>query len=281
MHELLAPGVATIVILEHALQPRLAIRYMAHEFIAPWERAGHRVVFHRGTGTPPPGDIALLHVDLTVVPESYLGVAGRYGRVLNGATWDISKSRYSECIVARGDAWPGRVIVKTEANHGGHIDDALRRGALAAGIESEGADAVVMDHYYLCDSIRHVPAQVWTTPGLVVEKFIPEEDEDGTYIRHWTFFGAQERSNRYRARVPLIRIADTLGREPVPVPDEIRATRERLGFDYGKFDYVKHDGRYYLLDANRTPGAPDDFVRDASVRESLDRLASGIEAFLC
>jgi hypothetical protein len=182
--------------------------------------------------------------------------------------------------VARDDPWAGRVIVKTEANHGGHIDDALRRRAIALGLPAGSEVPAVMDHYYLCDSIDRVPAQAWTTPGVIVEKFIPEEDENGNHIRHWTFFGAEERSNRYRARVPLIRIADTIHREPVPVPDEMRAMRERLGFDYGKFDYVRHEDRYYLLDANRTPGAPDDFVRDASVRESLDRLASGISAFL-
>ena len=77
------------------MQDRLGIRYMANEFIPPWERAGHRVLFHRGLGPPPAGDIALLHVDLTVVPESYLALARRYPRVLNGATGDIRKSRYS------------------------------------------------------------------------------------------------------------------------------------------------------------------------------------------
>ena len=31
--------------------------------------------------------------------------------------------------------------------------------------------------------------------------------------------------------------------------------RQELGFDYGKFDYVVHDGRPVLLDANKTTGA--------------------------
>lgn len=271
---------ATIVFLEHALQERLGIRYMAHEFVAPWERSGHRVIVHRGTGSPPPGDIALLHVDLTVIPDSYLDLARRYERVVNAATGDIRKSRYSECILARGDPWRGRVLIKTEANHGGHVDDALRRMALAAGGAGDLAPQVVMDAYYLCESTRHVPDEIWTTPGVIVEKYIPEEDEGGNHIRIWTFFGDEERSSRYRARVPLIRFADCIDREEVAVPDEMRALRERLGFDFGKFDYVKHDGRYYLLDANRTPGAPDVFVSDPSVRASLDRLAGGIAAFL-
>ena len=271
---------ATIVILEHRHQAALGIRYMAYEFARRWEENGHRVLYHRGLEAPPPGDVALLHHDLTVVPEPYLEVARHYPRVLNAATADIRKSGYSECVLARGDPWEGRVLVKTEANHGGHVDDALRRASLAAGQASDVAELALMDHYYLCDSPGHVPEGIWTTPGVIVEKFIPEQDDRGTYLRVWTFFGNQERSSRYRARAPLIRFADYLGREAVAVPDEMRAIRARLGFDFGKFDYVKHEGRYFLLDANRTPGAPGAFANDPEVSASLDRLASGIEAFL-
>ena len=38
------------------------------------------------------------------------------------------------------------------------------------------------------------------------------------------------------------------------MPDELRALRRQLGFDYGKFDFVMHEGRAVLLDANKTPG---------------------------
>jgi hypothetical protein len=272
--------VATIVILEHRHQAKLGIHYMAYELAKRWERNGHRVLFHRGLDRPPAGDLALLHHDLTVVPEAYLEVARGYRRVVNGATADIRKSRYSACLLARDDPWPGRVLIKTEANHGGHIDDALRRMALDAGEAPDVETRALMDHYYLCDSLQRVPEAIWTTPGVIVEKFIPEEDERGTYVRFWTFLGGEERSFRYRAKVPLIRFSDGIDREPVPVPDQLRAMRARLGFDFGKFDYVKHEGRYYLLDANRTPGAPDAFANDPAVKVSLDRLAGGIEAFL-
>jgi hypothetical protein len=273
--------VATIVVLEHELQDRLGIRYMAHEFVRPWEALGHRVILHRGLAAPPPGDIAFVHVDLTVIPEGYMDLARSYRRVVNAATADIRKSRYSDCLLARGDAWEGPVIIKTEANHGGHVDDALARMSLEAGIASDAVPPAVMDNYYLCRSMREVPADIWTTPGVIVEKFLPEEDERGSYIRFWTFFGREERSLRYRAApgVALIRFADFIDREPVPVPDEIRAARERLGFDFGKFDYVKHGDRYFLIDANRTPGAPPTFTADAAVRASLDKLAGAIADF--
>lgn len=271
---------ATIVVLEHRHQARLGIHYMAHEFARRWEEKGHRVLFHRGFDAAPAGDIALLHHDLTVVPEAYLEVARRYPRVVNGATADIRKSRYSECRLARGDDWLGQVLIKTEANHGGHVDDALRRLALAAGEEPDVAEATLMDHYYLCRSMREVPDDLWSQPGVIVEKFIPEKDERGSYLRVWTFFGTEERSSRYRSKAALIRFADYIDREEVVVPAEMRAIRSRLGFDFGKFDYVKHEGRYFLLDANRTPGAPDAFAADPEVKASLDRVARGIDSFL-
>ena len=37
------------------------------------------------------------------------------------------------------------------------------------------------------------------------------------------------------------------------ITDELRAWRERLRFDFGKFDYVYHGERFVLLDVNRTP----------------------------
>jgi hypothetical protein len=51
--------------------------------------------------------------------------------------------------------------------------------------------------------------------------------------------------------------------------------REALGFDYGKFDYVEHDGEPILLDANKTPT-----FRGDPEAQRVRWLSSGIEAFL-
>ena len=271
---------ATIVILEHEFQDRLGIPYMAHTFAESWRKSGHDVRVHRGLGTPPPGDVAILHHDLTVVPEPYLEIARRYPRVINGATADISKSRYSAVRLSRGDPWKGQVFVKTDANHGGHVDNALREMTLAAGRPSEIAPVAMMKDYFLCDSIDRVPEPLWGMPGVLVEKFVPERDERGAYLRMWTFFGDRDRSSRYRSLSPLIKADNVIDREDVPIPDEMRRLRAGLGFDFGKFDYVLHEGRYVLLDANRTPGAPTDLVKNFQLAAVLDALARGIDAFL-
>jgi hypothetical protein len=271
---------ATIVILEHQLQGRLGIPYMAHELATRWQASGHRVIHHRGLASPPPGDVALLHVDLTVIPESYRELARSYPRVINVATWDIRKSVYSQCRLQRGDDWAGQVLIKTDANHGGHIDDALRRMAVAEGLATDIPVRAMMDSYYLCETMRHVPDAIWDTPGVLVEKFVPERDERGAYLRIWTFFGDRERSSRYRSLAQLIKADDVLEREEVPVPEEMRAMRSRLGFDFGKFDYVRHEGGYVLLDANRTPTAPARIFENPQLAAGLDHLAGGIDRFL-
>jgi hypothetical protein len=61
------------------------------------------------------------------------------------------------------------------------------------------------------------------------------------------------------------------------VPEALRAERARLGFDYGKFDFVVVDGEAVLLDANRTPSAP---PPSAAMDRSNAHLAGGLDAWL-
>jgi hypothetical protein len=75
----------------------------------------------------------------------------------------------------------------------------------------------------------------------------------------------------------LLKGSSIKGYEPCGVPDEIRAERERLGFDFGKFDFVIHDGRPILLDANKTPSTPAD---SPAVAPLYAYLAEGIDGFL-
>ncbi|HNC46927.1 MAG TPA: hypothetical protein PLU80_22335, partial [Acidobacteriota bacterium] len=59
---------------------------------------------------------------------------------------------------------------------------------------------------------------------------------------------------RLCAETPIVNANSRSEREIVePHPDMI-ALRHRLKFDYGKFDYVIHNGQPVLLDANKTVG---------------------------
>jgi hypothetical protein len=207
----------------------------------------------------------------------YSEAAKRYPIVVNGAAVDMRKRLVSHYLVTRDDGWTGPVIVKTDLNYGGipekQAAERFRRDGKPADL-SPGPIVATTRPYPIFASANVVPADVWANPGLVVERFLPEQDERGYCVRAWVFFGDQERCTRYRGTHPIVKSATIVAREVVPVPDEIRAERERLGFDYGKFDFVVHDGHAILLDANRTPSAP---PPNPEIEASNARLAAGIE----
>ena len=95
----------------------------------------------------------------------------------------------------------------------------------------------------------------------LVDEFA-EQEPDGHAIRIWVFCGDRERCNRYVSPDRLVKGPNVVRREPVPVPDDLRARRRDLGFEYGKFDFVVYDGRSILLDANRTPSPPPTLHRE-------------------
>jgi hypothetical protein len=102
---------------ERGLDPA---RYLVHHFEEFWREDGHDVAYLFGTERFVPADIVLVHVDVSVVPESYLEFAARYPIVLNGRVRDIRKTTTSRYLLRPGDDWRGPVIVKTDLNHAGN-----------------------------------------------------------------------------------------------------------------------------------------------------------------
>lgn len=271
---------ASIVILEHRFQAS-GRRYLTHLWAERWRRLGHAVTIHRGLEGAPQADLAVPNIDLSVVPAPYRQLLARYPRVLNGAVLDITKRRISRQLLSGpDDPWNGPVVVKTDANYGGLPELALRRAAEQAGVAVAVPAGLALQQYTVYPTAGAVPPAVWSIAALVVERFLPEREGQDYCMRVWTFLGDRERSTRYRAAVPIIKSSDVHASEPVPVPDEIRERRRALGFDFGKFDYVRHDGRWVLLDVNHTPGAPDDLIADPALAASLEGLAEGIAGFL-
>jgi len=228
--------------------------YMLFDILAELKKRGHSVLILRGPEGRVEADIAVLHVDATVTPDEYVEVARRFPFCLNVGASDISKRRLGGAVLRAGDDWRGPVIVKSNLNHWGTPEEHLNRQALRAGKAAPFPDAAVFDRYEIHPSIADVPADRLARPDLVVEKFLPEVEQDGFAARFWVFCGERERCTRYVSAQRLVKGDDTIRRETVPVPDELRALRREMGFDYGKFDFVMHEGRAVLLDANKTPG---------------------------
>lgn len=278
-----------LAILVHRYDAFEQTRYFAWALVQRWRDQGIQASILREPTTRTQADIALLHVDMTVVPTDYLEWAAAFPRAINGLVGDISKRRVSRQLVHRGDGYQGAVIVKTDLNCGGKPEERQRRRASqasarhrwlglfprrAARVEQPGAG-----EYRVYDSPGDVPEQVWTDPRLVVERFMPERHGALFGLRMWVFMGDRETHMLSYSTTPVAKAAAIVRQEPLgEVPPELRQRRREMGFDFGKFDYVVSDGRPVLLDANRTPTvgrfAPNAFV------PRIDYLAGGLASLL-
>ena len=230
-----------------------------------WKEMGFRVEVLRGVaGSKPQTDLLVPHIDLTRVPDEYIEYMAAVPHVLNRGITDISKRRISGNLLSRTDTYEAPVIVKTDRNCGGlpelrmsillRIEKRLSR---LTGIRpspfSAKSTALALDDYFLFPNLRAVPPEVWSNPDLVVEKFIPERKEPYYSIRVCLFLGNAILNRRLLSTSPIIKGLPELS-ETIDVPEDLLKVRKRLGFDYGKIDYVVHQGKAHIIDANKTPG---------------------------
>jgi len=266
-----------VAILVHRHDAFGQMSYWLHALAEVWQENGVRVGVVQGPQARAEADIAILHVDLTVVPEEYLEFARQFPVVVNGGVPDISKRRVSQHLVRRADGYEGPVIVKSDRNFMGYPEAALAQRA-AGGRWQKDSVKPVIGAYRIFNSAREVPDDVWEKPELVVERFLPERWEGHYCVRTWLFFGDQERHTLFYATDPLVKSASIVGHKPLAeVPEAIRQRRRDLKFDFGKFDYTVVDGRPVLFDANRTP-AIGAFPRERYLPIAR-MLARGIDAF--
>ncbi len=274
---------ASIAILAHELDRILWRRRDGNGYNCPYLvgrlafeliRRGHAVeLVHGLRAENPEPDLAILHVDLTRVPDAYLAFAAGFPKCLNVKVADIAKTVVSDVLFDRQPDWDGPVIVKSNLNCNGGSEAA--KAALRAGHAPKPAPA---PDYRVFDSIRDVPDALRRDPELVIDRFLPEREGEFFAIRHWTFCGDRGHCSRYLSRESVIKGANLIRRDPVPVPEALRRKRAELGFDYGKFDFVMHDGECFLLDANKTPGSPPPLtLADGTY---VAALCDGLESYL-
>lgn len=280
----IVPNARRVVILIGADDDFDGASYMVKTLIPLWQNQGITVHVHRGLGAPPPADVAILHVDLTTIPEPYLALARTFPRALNVRVRDISKRLTSTGVIRRGDGYRGPVIIKTNRNSAGMIEAeaAIRAGGPARLIHRirrvlPWHCRAYLRRYRIFDRVSDVPFTVWLNPDLVAERFQPERHDRYYCLRTWVFLGELESNSLSYSEEPVVKGRNVVRRESVPtVPDELRAIRRRLGFDYGKFDYAIVDGRVVLYDANRTPTLGG---TGSEVSQNIAALADGIRAF--
>jgi hypothetical protein len=277
----------TIVFLTHAeqgLDPSSTMLRIARQH---WKPKGYRLVVHRGTGTPPQGDIAIQHVDLTRLPPGYAELASHFPITINGAVHDISKRRISSGLIVRGQDVDGPVIVKTDFNHAGVKERQLEGGMarlknrVLQRFPAAWTGRLPRDRYMVFDRVDQVPRWVWRNPSLVVQRLFAERRGPYFVLHQWYFLGDQDCVSTFLSRDPLVKLATVVKRLPLhkEVPAAIRRQREALKFDYGKFDFIEHEDGPVLIDANRTPNEGPD-PRVERVNAICASLADGLAGFL-
>ncbi|MEX2297856.1 MAG: hypothetical protein WD715_10595 [Dongiaceae bacterium] len=241
-----------------------------------WRPSGRRVRAQAPYELSPKGfDAAMVHVDLTFIPPVFSECAALYPVALNGRVTDISKRRICTTLVGPDDSYDGPVMVKTDLNHRGRVEQRWR------GYQPPDLSWVLpTGAYRVFDRKRDVPTRVWSEPALVVQRLHVQRIGDRYQLNQWFFLGDRDIVSVWESSEPYVKRETVLHRPPFSyeVPDAIRRRRAELDFDYGKFDYVIEDGEAVLLDANMAPdnGIAIDNERCAIICETL---AAGIDAF--
>jgi len=221
-----------------------------------WRQDGLEVFFVWGVKKFIPADLAILHVDLSIVPDEYIEFARRYPIVLNGRVKDIRKSSFSQNILARDDVYDGKVIVKSDLNCAGSSERKLDGQGISSAIKryTRPFSFKKSIDYKVFDCISDVPSSCFNNRYFLVEKFLPEKKNGRYFIRCYYFLGERGYCIRLAAKYPIVNSRTYEHLELIDPHPEILKLCERLQFDYGKFDYVIHDNRVILLDINKTTG---------------------------
>jgi hypothetical protein len=241
-----------IAILFHEKVRGQSLNYLINHYAEFWREDGHEVIFLFGVAQFVPADLVIVHVDLSVVPEEYLEFAKRYPIVLNGEVKDIRKSTYSQLIVKPGDPYGGKVIVKSNFNYAAGPERSFGVPLDPRGVSSSFFGTPL--DYQIFESQKAVPAILFSDPNIVVEKFQPEFEDGCYHLRVQLFVGDHVTCTRMVSRNPIVNGSTQIRTERVEPNAEIVKLQKAMRFDYGKFDFVIHNGKALLLDANKTTG---------------------------
>jgi hypothetical protein len=263
-----------VVLLHEAETVLIPQKYLISLLMQAWEHMGIIVEVIRGIDRFVPADAIIPHVDLTIRPSEYREFLSQYPLVINQLVVDISKSKISANILEKQDMYTGPVIVKTDRNCGGlaerHLLTKQRtnhsvilkfRHKIASRLRQKYEHYTPWRYvkhlqpstYPVLSSLSQVPKGIFANKNLIIEKFLPEIKGNMYCLRYYYFFGDQEMNFLARSQVPVVKGANIVVYEEAPIPSELRAIRQRLGIDYGRFDYVLRAGKVVLFDTNWTP----------------------------
>ncbi len=275
----------SITILIHPEDPYPNLKsHLIWYLVECWKEMGFEIEIIKGLPTQERQfELLLPHIDLTKVPRKYVRVMDRNPKVVNRRMTDISKRSFSRNLVSQNSAYAGPVIVKTNANYGGIPETQLRerkdiiRDKIHRMLRPKMVKSMNPHKYQVYDSKNDVPGITWKNRHLVVERFIPERNDDYYSIRVCFFLGDVILNHKVYSKSKVIKGSSIEFVEPIETHQDLIQIREKIGLDYGKFDYVIHGDEVHILDVNKTPGVVSSIELNIRIAK---RLAPGIEKYL-
>jgi len=257
-------------------RPSRPMLYAIDHYALRWKEAGHQVIDHIGLADIPVTDIVIVHIDLTVIPQEYANLINNFPGIINGKVLDVSRRRFSQILLSKSDNHKGLVIVKTNTNFGG-IPEFNKRDNHTPKQFWHDIETLHPHKYPIFKDIKSVPHGVWENDKLIVEPFISNKENGLFYVRYYIFFGDKEFSGRIGSPNPIVKFCNSVSDEEIPLPDEVRQWRKDLKIDFGRLDYLEAEGKYYLIDINKTEGGGN---LNYEYPDEMDFLASGINFYL-
>ncbi len=213
---------------------------------------------------------------------------------MNGRFKNNSKRAVSRDLVTPGDGYEGPVIVKSDLNYGGLPERMMKRRTVGL-LGRQGASLRRHLPWMLRSDINpkdyrvygrrvDVPRPVWWNRHLVVERYFTEQAEGMYWLRSWVFLGDRGfvrycGSEQPVIKAELVRVRRMAGDEcETDLPESVRARRAELRMDYGKIDFIVHEGVAHVIDANRTPNSR--AATPAAKRAEAERVADGLDALI-
>lgn len=289
-----------IIIIQHENDFEGAQKNYFIEIVADyWLRSGHEVVFINGLHSNVSADVALLHVNLSVVPEEYIQYSRQFPIVLNQKVTDIRKRAISQNLLERNTGYGGPVLVKTDLNCAGlpeyrllqwslphwksfrgHCNSLYRNGRklliklrmLENLPDSSMKKSRYRESFRILNNRECVPSHIWSDTDWVIEKYLPETEESLFVIRNAYFLGHKMIGFKHLDSDPVVKEGEQKG-EVIEINRAVIHYRSQIGLDYGKIDYVEYNGEPVILDVTKTMGG-------AFGRETAEILAPGLNDYL-
>jgi hypothetical protein len=132
--------------------------------------------------------------------------------------------------------------------------------------------------YRVFDSVADVPDSIFERRDVVVERFLPEYENGLFHVRMYQALGDRWSCTRIASPEPLLKAFISVEAEEIEPSLEVETWRKRFRLDYGKLDYLVHEGQAVLIDVNKTTGASQSMA-DAPLEAMRRRLAEGLYSY--